>query len=125
MGTTTQPLGPEFANQMITMMLNSIQEGTIKAVQMLWSILISHLKAHWLGISEILLGLLVVGLIVFLVTGRWAMLGSLLNRYFFFGALFIIGLIFGPEVFASDYFEIVWVVLGGIVFLVVGKIFKK
>lgn len=125
MGTTTQPLGPEFASQMITMLFNGIQEGTIKAYQMLWGILITHLKAHWLGVGEILLGFLVLAFLVFLFTGKWAMLGSVLNRYFFFGTLFIVGLIFGPSIYASDYFEIVIAAVGLIVFIVVGKIFKK
>lgn len=125
MGSTTQPLGADFPAQMVTMMLNAIQEGTINAAKILWGILITFLKAHWVGVGEILLSLLGIALLVFILTGRWAMLGSVLNRYFFFGILFIIGLIFGPEVFASDYFEIIWVVLGGIVFLVVGRIFKR
>lgn len=125
MGTTTQPLGPEFASQMVTMLLNGIQEGTIKAYQMLWGLLIAFLKAHWVGVGEILLGFLIVAFLVFLFTGRWAMLGSVLNRYFFFGTLFIIGLIFGPQVFANTYFEIVWVVLGLVVFIIIGKIFRK
>jgi hypothetical protein len=125
MGTTTQPLGPEFASQMVTMFLNALQEATVKAYLMFWGILITFLKAHWLGVGEILLSLFGVALLIFLVTGRWAMLGSVLNRYFFFGTLFLIGLIFGPGVFASDYFEIVWVMIGLIVFVIVGKIFKK
>lgn len=124
MGTTT-PLGPEFASQMVTMILNAFQEATVKAHLMLWGILITFLKVHWLGVGEILLGLLLLAFLVFLLTGRWAMLGSVLNRYFFFGTLFLIGLIFGPGVFASDYFEIVWVMIGLIVFVIVGKIFKK
>ncbi len=125
MGTTTQPLGVDFPAQMVTMMLNAIQEGTINAFKILWGILITFLKAHWVGVGEILLSLLGVALLVFILTGRWAMLGSVLNRYFFFGILFIIGLIFGPEVFASDYFEIIWAVVGIVAFVIVRKIFKK
>lgn len=125
MGTTTQPLGADFPAQMVTMFLNTLQEATVKAYLMLWGILITFLKEHWLGVGEILLSLLGVALLVFLLTGRWAMLGSVLNRYFFFGILFIIGLIFGPEVFANDYFEIVWAIVGIIAFVIVGKIFKK
>lgn len=125
MNTTTPAFGPDFVSQLIPFFLNAFQEAVVKAYLMLWGILITFLKTHWLGVSEILLGLLGLALLVFLVTGRWAMLGSILNRYFFFGSLFIIGLIFGPAVFARDYFEIVWVVLGLIVFAIVGKIFKK
>lgn len=98
---------------------------TIEVYQMLWDILITFLKAHWVGIGEILLVFLILASLVFLFTGRWAMLGSILNRYFFFGTLFIIGLIFGPQVFANTYFEVVWVVLGLVVFIIIGKIFRR
>ncbi|MEN9881169.1 MAG: hypothetical protein RLZZ308_352 [Candidatus Parcubacteria bacterium] len=125
MGSTTQPLGADFPAQMVTMMLNAIQEGTINAAKILWGILITFLKAHWVGVGEILLSFLGVAFLVFLLTGRWAMLGSVLNRYFFFGILFLIGLIFGPEIFANDYFEIIWAVVGLIAFVIVRKIFKK
>lgn len=125
MGSTTQPLGPEFAQQIVTMMLNAVQEATVRAYLILWNILINFLKAHWVGVGEILLSLLGVALLVFVITGRWAMLGSVLNRYFFFGTLFIIGLIFGPAVYASNYFEVVLAVVGLVAFLIVRKIFKK
>lgn len=125
MGTTTQPLGPDFAAQAVNLLLNAFQDATVKAYQMLWNILITFLKAHWVGFGEILLTFLAVATLVFLVTGRWAMLGSVLNRYFFFGALFVIGLVFGPKVFASDYFEIVWAVVSLAAFITVRKIFKN
>jgi len=58
-------------------------------------------------------------------TGRWGWLGSVLYNYLYFGTLFVIGLIWGPEIFANDYFEIALVILYIVCFSLVGVILTK
>jgi len=53
------------------------------------------------------------------------MLGSVLYNYFYFGILFVITLIFGPDVFANDWFKIVLFIIYVVCFISVGKLLKK
>ncbi len=125
MGTTTQILGPDFVNQMVTMVVNSLDEGKKNAYIKLWNeVLMPHLHQHWLGVLEILIGVLVVAFLVKVVTGRWAMLGSVLYNYFYWGILFIIGLIWGPAVFAKDFMDMFLIILYIICFTVVGVLLR-
>lgn len=124
MGTTT-PLGPDFPKQMVTMLMDTIDKATKDAYHQLWNILISQIKEHWGFFLIILFIVLLFAFIRYLITGRWAMLGSVIYNYLYFGILFIIGLIFGPEVFANDYFKIVLAILYLFCFAMVGKLFRR
>lgn len=125
MGTTTQPLGPDFVNQLITTAFNSIQEATVIAYHKIWDILLILLKEHWGLVLIVLFIVPVAAFVRYMVTGRWAMLGSVLYNYFYFGILFVITLIFGPEIFASDYIKILFLVLYVFCFAMVGKLFRR
>jgi hypothetical protein len=110
---------------LIPWMFKAFDDATIKAYQMMWNILLSLLATYWLQITIVLILLLVAAFIKFLVTGRWAMLGSILNSYIYWGTLFVIGLLFGPGIFANDYFKILLVILYAISLTIVRVILNN
>ncbi len=58
--------------------------------------------------------------------GRWGSLGSFLYNFFYFGILFIVGLVWGPETFASDLFKLACTaILYPLCYLISGSIMDK
>lgn len=70
----------------------------------------SFLTVHWMAVVMFLTIIFVIAL-VRAFSGSWAMLGRVLYNSLYFGTLFIIGLIKGPEVFVNWYFEVFCVIL--------------
>lgn len=91
-------------------LLQSIDEGKITASRLLWSVYTSFLADHWVAIVIFLAAIFSIALVK-AFSGYWAMLGRVLYNSLYFGTLFIIGLIKGPEVFVSWYFEMFCVIL--------------
>lgn len=89
---------------MTNLLLENIDKGMKQGAHMLWDILIFFLKGHWLGFL-ILLFVIFISVTLKAMMGRWGGLGSFLYNLFYFGTLFIIGSIWGPEVFVNDYFN--------------------
>lgn len=125
MDATTTPFGPEFVKELIPWFLKMIDDSTRQAYRMIWSYLIQYLKEHWGFVIIALVSILVLALIEYLITGRWKTLGRVLYSYFYWGIVFVITLIFGPEVFANDWFKIVLVLVYGVSFYAVGKLLVK
>lgn len=111
MNSTSTAIGTDFTKKMIDALFNAIDEGTKQAYRMLWNALISFLADHWISVLVLLAVILVIA-IVKAVLGRWGMLGSVLYNYLYFGILFVIGLIWGSDVFASN-----WLTIAGTVIL--------
>jgi hypothetical protein len=105
MTTSTGGFDPNIPHQLFDMLEASIASGTKMAANIMWSSLLSYLAAHWIAT---ILTLFVVFVFVFVKAklGRWGSLGSFLYNFFYFGTLFIIGLIWGPEVFLGDWFKV-------------------
>lgn len=113
------------ANTVVSLLIDNLEQGTKDAVNMIWSGLIAYLSDHWI----------VFGLIVFLIfivvtikamLGRWGALGSFLYNLIYFGTLFLVGLIWGPEVFLNDWFGFFTaLVLYPATYLLVGWILNK
>lgn len=123
--TTTPPFGPDFVKDLIPWFFQMIEDSTKKAYRMMWDFFITFLLDHWGWVIIFLIGVLILALIEYAITARWAFLGRVLYSYCYFGVLFIIGLIFGPELFANDYFQIFLVILYVVCFLFVGKVLRK
>ncbi len=122
---STTPLDSDFAKQMVDLLFNGIDEGLKQGAHMLWNILIFFLKEHWLAVL-IIFFLIFVTVTVKAMTGRWGSLGSFLYNILYFGILFIIGLVWGPEVFVSDYFNAAMtVILYPTCYFLVGIILDK
>lgn len=125
MNASSTPLGADFPNEMVEMMIQSFEDGSKWAARMLWDILMTFLAENWLWVF---LGLLAVFILVSFkaILGRWGSLGSFLYHLFYFGTLFVIGLIWGPEVFTEDIFNAACaVILYPICFLLVRFILDK
>jgi len=118
------PTNPDFIKQMPSWLLNTIQEATIKDIKIMWSWGMSYLLTHLWIIIGILLIVLVYALFRAFM-GHWWVLGSVLYNYLYWGSLLIIGLIWGPEIFASTYIDIGLFILYVICYIAVGKILKK
>lgn len=125
MTATSTPLGPEFVKEFIPWMFQIFGDATIKAYLMMWNILLTYLAQHWVSVLVVLFVVFAIALIRAAVTGRWAMLGSVVYNYLYFGALFLIGTIWGPEVFANDYFKIVLALLYVVCFILTGQFLGK
>ena len=123
--TTTPPFGPDFVKELIPWMIQQFGIATAKAFRLIWDIGMAYLAQHWIAVLVALFVIFVAALIRAFVTGRWAMLGSVVYNYLYFGTLFLIGTIWGPEVFANDYFKIVLVILYIICFILTGKFLSK
>lgn len=106
MTATSTPFGQQFYKSLIDQMYQAVDNGTKMAYHMMWNALITFLMQDWLLVLGILTLFLVVAILKFLTTGRWTMLGSVLYNYTYYGILFLIGLIFGPEVFANDWIDL-------------------
>ena len=104
---TTTPfsiLSPDFPQEMVALFFNAIEEGTMRAYRMYWDILMSILAQHWMLVIGLLF-LVFIMVSLKAMSGQWGSLGSFLYNFFYFGTLFIVGLIWGPEVFAGDLFK--------------------
>jgi hypothetical protein len=123
--STSTPLGSDFPKQIVNLFINAMDEGTKQAARMLWGIFISILKEHWLFIMVFLFVVFIV-LTLKAMVDQWGSLGSFLYNFFYFGILFIIGLMWGPEIFVNDFFNTVCaVVLYPICYIITGLILDK
>lgn len=122
MNSTSSPLGPDFAKESLEILMNGIAEATIHTYRVFWEMLLSFLAQHWLGTLATLIAILAYAVVRYLITGRWRVLGSVLYNYLYFGILFTLGLIGGPELYANDYFPIIATIVYIISFSIVGFI---
>jgi hypothetical protein len=92
---------------------------------MWWNALISFLHQHWMAVIIILAAVFITALIRALM-GRWGMLGSVLYNYLYFGILFVVGLVWGSDVFVSDYLHLACTaILWPVCYFLVGWILDK
>jgi lipopolysaccharide export LptBFGC system permease protein LptF len=90
-----------------------------------WDSVLSNLTQYWIQLAFILFVLFII-LFIKAKLGRWGSLGSYLYNVFYFGTLFILGLIFGPGFFTSDYFKpLCAVILYPLCYWLVGRILIK
>lgn len=91
-------------------LVQAFSDGQKIAFQTLWDLLMSFLFKNWLSVTVFLFIIFIVAF-VRAMFGRWGMFGSVLYNYLYFGILFIVGLIFGPMIFANIFIDIVCVIL--------------
>ncbi len=125
MGTTTQILTPATVSNLFVTALDSLEKGRAKAYGRLWhEVLIPLLTQYWILILTVLVGVLIAAFLVKILTGRWAWLGSVLYNYLFWGTLFLIGLIWGPETYAKGFIDVLMVILYIVCFKTVGMLLR-
>ena len=123
--TSTPPVGFEFLNEIGPWFFARIAEETAKTFRMFWDIGMAYLSEHWVAILAGLFVVFVIALVWAFLTRHWRMLGSIVYNYLYFGVLFLVGLIWGPEVFANDYFKIFLAILYGVCFWTTGRFLTK
>lgn len=100
-------------------------DGPKWAVNILWEGMFDQLKTHWFIIGIFLFVVLFVT-ITRAMLGSWGALGSLLYNLFYFSTLFVIGLIWGPEIFIANWFGFFTaIILYPVCYKLVGLILKK
>lgn len=124
MPTTTAPFGTDFAKEFVSRLLVTADEGTKFATRMLWAALMSFLTEHWLAVVTGLFIMLVIATLE-AFRGYWGPLGSLIYNILYFGALLVIGLIWGPEIYVNVYFDVVYAILYPVCYRVTGLILRK
>jgi len=110
---------------MIDTLFKGVETATQQVARVLWSALLSFLTAHWL---VVIIAIFVIFVLVLLkaMLGRWGSLGSFLYNFFYFGVLFVIGLIWGPEVFVNNIFNsAVAIILYPVCYFITGLILEK
>lgn len=105
----------------LSKVLQSLNEGQMVAYRSFWDAGMAYLIDHWVVVIVFLIVILVIA-VLRAISGYWGMLGSVLYNYLFFGTLFVVGLILGPEVFANNYIKVGLALLYVICFLMVGRI---
>lgn len=95
------------------------------AYRMMWDLLINFLTHNWLLVLGLLTLFLVLAIIELFLTGRWAMLGRVLYSYTYYGILFLVGLVFGPEIFANDWVALLLLLVYAVSFVWVGVVLNR
>lgn len=108
-----------------TTALQIIPKAMAYDVKIAWDFLLLILRDNWQSLLLLLFLVFFISIIKAML-GRWGTLGSLLYHFFYFGILFIIGLIWGPQVFIDDAFNLACaVILYPACYLLVGTILNK
>jgi hypothetical protein len=127
MNATTTDLS--FPKEIVGMFINTAMKAMDEApkifYEMIWSGVKQLLIEHWPSVILFLILILLFAVLRYLITGRWAMLGSVLYSYIYWGFVLIIILIFGPDIFASDWIKIVLFVVYVVSFTLVGNFLRK
>ncbi|MHB1330927.1 MAG: hypothetical protein ACYCY6_03095 [Minisyncoccota bacterium] len=123
--TTTSQFNTDFVREIFPWMIEEFGIATAKVFRIFWDIGVIYFVEHWGAILVGLVLIFIIALVQTIITGRWAMLGSITYNYLYFGTLFIIGLIFDPELFANDYFKIVLAILYVACFIITGHFLRK
>jgi hypothetical protein len=122
---STTTLATEFPKQFASMLFKALDDGTKLAYKWIWTAIKDLVTQHWGMVLLVLVIILFVAFIEYLVSGRWALLGSVLYHYLYFGFLFLIALFFGSDVFANDWFKLVLFITYLACFALVGKILTE
>ena len=116
---------PMTADNVVLVLFGSIEEGVRQWTVMLWDVVTSQLIEHWLLVGGIFVGFLVLFTLMALF-GNWASLGSFLYNSIYAIVILIIGSIWGPEIFVSNWFGFFTaLILYPICYLLVGWILSK
>ena len=103
MNISTSDPSLDFPKQMTLGILNVLEEGEKGGYRMVWKFILDLISQHTLYVISILVIVFMIAFLDYKFTGKWRSLGRVLYNYFYFGTLFIVTLIFGPEMFANPF----------------------
>lgn len=115
----------DFPKQMVQTILHGLDEGERNAYRTVWMWTEQFVAEHWGLILAVLGFILLLAIIEYLITRRWAMLGSVLYHYFFAICLIIITMIFGPEIYAGAWSKVILFLVYVLCFWLVGRFLEK
>ena len=118
---TASTLGPDFINQILLLFPKAIAGAFV----WIFSIIKELVFEHILYIIIFFFAVVIFAFLEYILTGRWALLGSVFYKSLKYVILFFTALIFGAGIFASDWFDIALAVLGSFCYLIVRLILKK
>lgn len=100
---STQELSTKIGDLPIKM-LNAANDAYKQVARALWDAIRPMIFEHWLIITT---AVIVIFIITFIQAkkGRWGNLGKFLYRLIYFGIIFIILLIWGPEFFVENLYN--------------------
>ncbi len=125
MNSSTSVFQSILPENFIWMFIKGINESQLIWARLFWSSFLIFLKQNLSTIIIILSVLLVVSIIMAII-GQWWLLGKVLYNYIYFGILLVVGLIWGSDVFLSDFFhEICTLILYPICYFIVGLILNS
>lgn len=94
------------------------------ASRLIWGIIKTSIHDNLVPITIILFLVLFYAILKALM-GNWRLLGSVLYKYLYWGSGLLIAFIWGPEVYVSDYADILLYILYLTCFTIVGIILNK
>jgi len=106
--SSTNPL--YLPEQVVLMFKGLIDEIPKESARLIWSVVTQILFYHWASIMGIFVSLLIVFLIKAII-GEWGSLYSLTYWTLYAVIVFIVGLIWGPEVLVSDIYHIIYLIV--------------
>lgn len=122
---TTTLLSNNFPKWIVSSFFQTFEEGSKLACKILWNFLILFLRQNWLTVLIFIFIIVIISTIK-AFSGYWGILGSVLYNIFYFGILFTLGLIFGPEIFVSNWYEpFCIIILYPFCYFIVGVILRK
>jgi len=123
MNPNIEPLN--IAAGIVPWMLSAYGNALANAYQILWDAFMKMAFEHWAISLFLVIFFPVASYFWFVTTGKWGWFGRVTYRYLKWGSLFVIGLVFGPKIFANDYFAIVLAVLWIVCYSATGDILKS
>ena len=125
MNSSSTSISLDFPKQITRMAIDSFNEGEKHAYRLIWEYIKYLTVEHWIWILVGLVCLFLLAFLEYIITRRWAFLGSVLYHYFYLGFLLVLTLVFGPEIYASEWAKIILFVIYIICYVLVGKLLTK
>lgn len=114
----------DLPKQMVQTLFDSVEKGTIWAYRIIFDSIKKFIAINWKAFVIFLIVVLLIAVSDYLLTRKWRTLGRVLYSYIYWGTIFLIALLFGPEIFANDFVDILLFIIYIISFLFVGKLLK-
>jgi hypothetical protein len=118
----------DFREQVIGIINNfpkQILEGQLMLIQIFWEAIKGLLIEYWIIIIITFFILLALSIFNIYTEGRWGMLAAILYRCSYLGILLIVVLIFGLEIFVSNWIKILSLIIGIVSFELVSYFLRK
>jgi len=115
----------DFSNHIVGMFKNALEQGTLRAYRIIWEAVRNFIFQNWAIILVVVFTLFSIAIGKFLIFGRWGMLGSLLYRVVYLVGLFVVTLVFGPDIFTSIWIKLALMIFGVVCFEMVGYFLRK